>query len=490
MPNKSPAAQPLLLTLASRFMLVAFVPILLIALLFRFYYEPLMRDDVETHQLRAAEATARQIEHHFSVANREMAALGQLFLNAPRLSQTDSEVLLDAYADASNFYEALYLTDELGQIRAIGLAKSRRQLRQNLQGLDISARDFVRNAHRLKHSVWSNSFLSTVSSRLTVALAQPVGRRTLIGEVAIDPLPALVQQLSQNSQLQIRMLDRQNQLVANSEAAQSGQQLNLGNLPVLQQSSGQSSRFELDGQVLIGVAHKVEGPDWQVLVAQPQALAYAQINTAWQRILMSLGLALALALLIAGVTSWSLARKISQFSEHVSAVAQGSYDLQLADSDIRELNTLRDSLEQMVGAIVEREQNMVSTAQRLRDSEDRLLATLENTPNVAVQWFDADGRVLLWNHASETLFGYARQDALGKTLDQLLLNPQQYRLFLANLREAAKGVALGPYLSDLHNAAGRQLYVQGTTFSIPAPGGGQHFVCMNILLLLLLLDPH
>ena len=249
-----------------------------------------------------------------------------------------------------------------------------------------------------------------------------------------------------------------------------------------------ATELELDGGETLGhrtlqcggVAHRVEGPDWQVLVAQPEVIAYGPITMAWQRILLSLGLALVIALVIAGATSWALAQKISQFSEHVSAIAEGSYDLALEDSDIRELNTLRRSLEQMVGAIVEREHGMARTAQSLRESEDRLLATLENTPNVAVQWFDPEGRVLLWNHASETLYGIARQDALGKTLDQLFLNPQQARLFLATLREAAKGVALGPYLSDVRNAAGQQLYVQGTTFSIPAPGGGQHFVCMNV----------
>jgi PAS domain S-box-containing protein len=480
MQSKPHTSRPLLLTLASRFILVAIIPALMIALLFRVYYEPLMRADIETRQLRAAEATAQQIAHHFSIAEHELAALSQLFTSVPHLDQAQTELLLDAYADNSNFYEALYLTDELGQISAIGLASDRRLQRQNLQGLDMSARDFVRSAHRLRQAYWSNSFLSTVSSRLTVALAQPVGLRTLIGEVAINPLPTLVDQLSKNSKLQIRIFDRQNQLIASSEAAQAGQQVNLGNLPVLQRSNGQPGRFELDGQTLIGVAHKVKSTDWQVLVAQPEAIAYGQINTTWQRILLSLGLGLVVALAIAGATSWTLAQKISQFSEHVSAIAQGSYDLVLEHSDIRELNTLRHSLEQMAGAIVEREHNMDRTAQNLRESEDRLLATLENTPNVAVQWFDPEGRVLLWNHASETLYGIARQDAIGKTLDQLFLNPQQGRLFLATLREAAKGVALGPYLSNVRNAAGQQVYVQGTTFSIPAPGGGKHFVCMNV----------
>ena len=171
MPNKPHASRPLLLTLASRFILVAFIPVLMIALLFRFYYEPLMRADVETRQLRAAEATAQQIAHHFSIAERELAALGQLFVSVPQLGQAQTEVLLDAYADSSDFYEAIYLTDATGQIKAIGLPADRRQLRQNLFGLDISARDFVRQAQLSRQGVWSNSFLSTVSSRLAVAQA-------------------------------------------------------------------------------------------------------------------------------------------------------------------------------------------------------------------------------------------------------------------------------------------------------------------------------
>lgn len=472
---------PLLAILASRFLLVAAVPALAIALLFRLYYEPLIRADVEAKQLISAQATAQQIEQHFSVARRELGALAQLFVSAPLLTHSEIETLLDAYANASGFYEALYLSDEFGRISSIGLPASKRHLRQNLLGLDISMRDFVLQAHRLDQGYWSNSYLSTVSARLTVALAQPVAKRTLVGEVAIDQLPELARRLSQDGKLQIRLLDRQNQLVANSASSNpSGQQPNLGNLAVVQQSQGSSAHFELDGEALVGVALKVAGPDWQVLVAQPEAQAYATIGVAWQRISSTLGLALAVALLIAGFTSWALASKISQFAAHVGAIAQGSYDLPLIHSEITELGMLQSSLQLMIMAICEREQAMLGSEQHLRDSEDRLLATLENTPNVAVQWFDAQGHVLLWNRASETLYGIERQHALGKSLEQLILNRAQSQLFMAILREAARGIPLGPYLSILHIPNGRQLCLLSTTFSIPAPGGGQQFVCMSI----------
>jgi PAS domain S-box-containing protein len=479
--SKQPRSWSLLAILSRRFLLVAAIPVLAIALLFRLYYEPLMRRDVEDKQLISAQATAQQIKLHFSVAKRELNALAQLFISSPLLSHHEVEALLDAYADSSSFYEALYLSDEFGRISTIGLSASKRHLRQNLLGLDISSRDFVLQAHRLDQGYWSNSYLSTVSARLTVALAQPVGKRTLVGEVAIDQLPELARQLSQGGSLQIRLLDRQNQLVADSAShGARGQQVNLGNLAVVQQNQGSSSHFELDGQPLVGVALNIADPGWQVLVAQPEAQAYAAIGVAWRRISSILGLALTVALLIAGITSWALASKISQFTAHVSAIAQGSYDLPLVDSGINELSMLQNSLQLMIMAICEREQAMLVSEQHLRDSEERLLATLENTPNVAVQWFDSQGHVLLWNRASEILYDIERQHALGKSLDQLLFNRAQTQLFMATLREAAQGIPLGPYLSSVQTPNGRKLCLLSTTFSIPAPGGGQQFVCMSI----------
>ena len=52
-------ARPLLLTLASRFIIVAALPILAVALLFRLYYEPLLLEEVDTRQSFAADNIAR-----------------------------------------------------------------------------------------------------------------------------------------------------------------------------------------------------------------------------------------------------------------------------------------------------------------------------------------------------------------------------------------------------------------------------------------------
>ena len=46
-------------------------------------------------------------------------------------------------------------------------------------------------------------------------------------------------------------------------------------------------------------------------------------------------------------------------------------------------------------------------------SEERWRAIVDHTPNVAIQRYDATGRILAWNRASESVYGIAERDAVG-----------------------------------------------------------------------------
>jgi PAS domain S-box-containing protein len=64
-----------------------------------------------------------------------------------------------------------------------------------------------------------------------------------------------------------------------------------------------------------------------------------------------------------------------------------------------------------LAAVVAEKDRMV---EELLESDRRFRALLEGIPHVAVQGIDADGRVILWNAASEDLFGRPRGDAMGR----------------------------------------------------------------------------
>ena len=57
----------------------------------------------------------------------------------------------------------------------------------------------------------------------------------------------------------------------------------------------------------------------------------------------------------------------------------------------------------------------------LRASELRFRSLFESVPNVAVQGYDADRRVICWNKASERLYGYSAAEALGQYFEQLIV---------------------------------------------------------------------
>lgn len=117
----------------------------------------------------------------------------------------------------------------------------------------------------------------------------------------------------------------------------------------------------------------------------------------------------------------------------------------------------------------------------LRESETRLRAVIEHSPAVAVQWFDGEGRVCLWNSASETMFGYSAREALGQTLDQLIHTPEEYRIFLATLADIRRtGQSIPPTEYSFRRRNGETGVCLSTLFRIPGPADGDWFVCMDV----------
>lgn len=121
------------------------------------------------------------------------------------------------------------------------------------------------------------------------------------------------------------------------------------------------------------------------------------------------------------------------------------------------------------------------TEESLRLSQEQLAATLNNTPNVAIQWYNHKGEVTYWNPASERLYGIPAEQAIGKTLDQLIHTPEEAASFLAILNEIQRTQEpYGPYESPVRRYDGKKGWVLATTFTIPAIDGSFHFVCMDV----------
>ncbi len=137
----------------------------------------------------------------------------------------------------------------------------------------------------------------------------------------------------------------------------------------------------------------------------------------------------------------------------------------------------RDYIVAVVRDIGERRKNEAA----LRSSEERLRACIDNTPNVAVQWYDEAGRVLYWNTASEKIFGWTQAEAVGKTLDQLIQTPGEAAEFQSTMKQAGeKKRPIGPVEYNFRRRDGTIGVCLSTIFTIPGPDGGNHYVCMDV----------
>ncbi|MFN3986798.1 MAG: PAS domain S-box protein [Rhodocyclaceae bacterium] len=68
-------------------------------------------------------------------------------------------------------------------------------------------------------------------------------------------------------------------------------------------------------------------------------------------------------------------------------------------------------------------------------SETRFRNLFEHVPNISVQGYDPQRRVIFWNRASEVLYGYSAEEAQGRRLDDLIIPPGMRDMLDAAHRE-------------------------------------------------------
>lgn len=91
--------------------------------------------------------------------------------------------------------------------------------------------------------------------------------------------------------------------------------------------------------------------------------------------------------------------------------------LEVSESPLLDENGNVIGLEGIAHDITKRQQ----IEQALRESEARFRHIFENTDGISVQGYDQSHTVIYWNPASESLYGYTREQAIGRRLEDLII---------------------------------------------------------------------
>ncbi len=117
----------------------------------------------------------------------------------------------------------------------------------------------------------------------------------------------------------------------------------------------------------------------------------------------------------------------------------------------------------------------------LQDSEHRFHQVLHTIETVAVQGYGMDGRTTYWNRASELLYGYSAEEAIGRNLLDLIIPPEMRATVAdAMAQMAATGRAIPAGELTLQRKGGSRVTVISSHVLLQPPGQDPEMFCIDV----------
>ncbi|EAR62626.1 sensor histidine kinase [Neptuniibacter caesariensis] len=347
--------------LSTQFLIVAAVPIVIASLLSIFLLLPRINQNIFINQQALANSIAGQITTYLANAESDINVLASFAMQEQTLL-TEQYDLLNIYTNNQAYFSAIYITDNKGHIRNIGLPSHRQFMRQTYLNLDMSNSHVFKGIKERNIAQWSNEYLSTISGSLSIAYSQPFIEGVLVGEIAIEELPKLVEKLAKQNNVTVMVLDQNKQLIAHPDAQLSQQQINLSNLELVQRTDAGESLsipFEFDNQQFIGSATLIPNLNWMVIVAQPQKLLEGEQAAIRDIFIAAVLIGIVSAMFIALLLTKELVMGFYDTARQARSLARGKYSETPQYSRILELYKLREDLNK-TGQEIEKRENHIT----------------------------------------------------------------------------------------------------------------------------------
>ncbi|MCM2284989.1 MAG: response regulator [Desulfobacula sp.] len=125
--------------------------------------------------------------------------------------------------------------------------------------------------------------------------------------------------------------------------------------------------------------------------------------------------------------------------------------------------------------------NRRALAKKLKVSEEKFRNLMENIDTVAVQGYGPDGTTQYWNKASERLYGYNQQEAIGRNLIDLIIPSEMKDDVATAIREmAVSGRPIPSGELSLRHKNGSRVPVISHHAIVKVPGCEQELFCLDV----------
>ncbi|MEI6634389.1 MAG: PAS domain S-box protein, partial [Chlamydiota bacterium] len=117
----------------------------------------------------------------------------------------------------------------------------------------------------------------------------------------------------------------------------------------------------------------------------------------------------------------------------------------------------------------------------LRESEARFRNLLQDIQSIAIQGYGTDGTTQYWNQASEHLYGYSAQEAIGRNLLDLIIPPEMRGHVEQEIRQMAEtGQPIPSSELSLMRKDGSRVTVFSSHARVKLPGHAAELFCLDV----------
>ena len=298
--------------------------------------------------------------------------------------------------------------------------------------------------------VISDLFIGQVLKKPLMSIAVPVKHDdeviyVLIASIVPERFAELLMQQRVVGGL-VALLDRNGKVIAQNRALQTtvGQLAPPRLLDAIKKNSqGQSKTATLEDSSALVVFNRSAFSGWTVIKTVPDQHLISDLWRTAGWLLGALTLLLGSSLLLAWIMGGRISRPLAKLSAAAQELDAGiSVEIDYTDNAYKEVKTLSESLNSLLGHLLQKEADLTNlnvtlerrvvqrTAQlsraldTVRENEDRVNTILETAQGAFIA-VDFKGRVTDWNTQSEKMLGWSRDDIVGEPLTTVV--PERFR---------------------------------------------------------------
>jgi len=408
-------SRPLKHSLAINIAVGSVVPIIVVSILVMGHLSQHARIDTDEINHLVAHSVSSQVDTFLNTPLIVLQNIKGILSDNPDMQENAVQQILDNHIHNSDLFESIVLLDKEGIVQKIGLKTEQEKFRQDFIGINLAHLDVYKKAVENKKPTWSNTFISMISGKMSLALCLVVDDRALIGNFAIEALADFIQHVNVRNKVQLILVDQNGTIIVHPDSMIAARQVNINNLNIVQAGfAGHEGtyHYSFNRVKYIGNAQLATGPEWLIIASQTENTSrYALLLTAKYFLGGALG-AILFAIVFALLKSRQLSQPLSEAAARSKIIAEGNYEVSFSRSPYREVQELTNSFKNMADAVQSREKALYLSEKRFR--------AIFNATNEAIFIRNIETKqIIAANRSMIEMFGYAHNEISSKTIGDL-----------------------------------------------------------------------